>query len=466
MKKAYILLMVLLVTLCLQPLTARAAEVTSYDTDLTAYLEVLSNERGMEVTKDDLEFVLSLYSESLADFDSVDGLKSFLGETIKADHSNLTSIYEKYSLNQTTLEELLSENGETLNDFIFLSELEDSVYFYSGNYDDEKETGFDEKLTAYLNEVSNIRGFTVTNEMLTANLTKYLTSLDAFDTVANLSDYLGDVIKADLSNLDTIYKDYSFTQESLETYLLASGKSLTDYIFVDDLETDILINGGYTFSYKYVMELFESIFPGITDKLGLTEEEYNRASEYFATLTDYYSSEDTQTKIIDLYDRFMNFATSLPDSKEDITLQDMAKLQSFYNEYEDILKLKFNFSIIKNGKKVPFTLNDMLGDMDLADAILNISIYTPSSEFLLDMNISADMFGDLLEEAESITDKLPLVTGNKADANKPVKTVKGGTLPKTASSQGSFILLGALLITAGGILLNRRKNNKDEKKAA
>jgi processed acidic surface protein len=130
MKKAYILLMVLLVTLCLQPLTARAAEVTSYDTDLTAYLEVLSNERGMEVTKDDLEFVLSLYSESLADFDSVDGLKSFLGETIKADHSNLTSIYEKYSLNQTTLEELLSENGETLNDFIFLSELEDSVYFY------------------------------------------------------------------------------------------------------------------------------------------------------------------------------------------------------------------------------------------------------------------------------------------------------------------------------------------------
>ncbi|MDF2871811.1 MAG: hypothetical protein K0R05_3386 [Anaerocolumna sp.] len=76
------------------------------------------------------------------------------------------------------------------------------------------------------------------------------------------------------------------------------------------------------------------------------------------------------------------------------------------------------------------------------------------------------MFGDLLEKAESIPDKLPLVTGSKADANKPVKTVKGGTLPKTASSQGSFILLGALLITAGGILLNRRKNNKDEKKAA
>lgn len=468
MKKTGVILLALALLACLFPQTVKAAETEDFDTALTAYLGTLSEERGREVTKDDLEYVLTLYSESLTDFDSIEGLKDFLGEAVKYDYSNLTPLYEKYGLDQDSLTKLLADYGESLDDYIFVNELDDTLYFYQGGDETVQETGFEEKLAAYLNEISALRGFTVSREMISTNLSKYETDLSAFETVEDLKDYLGEVIQADLGNLDYFYDEYALTPEDINAFLSENNKTLNDYIFMDDLEYDLLYSETGTITYDYIMRYLESEFPGITDKLGLTEDEFTAASNYFNSLKDYYSSEDTQNKMLDLLYRLQTLLENLPESDKDVTVDQLMEFQNLYQEMQDILKIKLSYSFIQDGKKVPLTLADLMGNKNLENAVLNIAVYTENSEFLMDINISADMFGDVignLEDLDNIPGQ-PSDTSAGGNNNQPVKTVNGGKLPKTASNYAVFILLGGVSLLAGTAFYKKGKNDKNETKAA
>lgn len=467
MKKTGAILLVLALLACLFPRTVQAAEAEDFNTELTTYLEAIGNERGREVTKEDLEYVLGLYSESFSDFDSVDGLKDFMGEVIKADYSNLNTIYEKYGLTMDTLTKVLSDNGETLDDYIFLNELEDTLYFYDGEEEITQEAGFDEKLTNYLNEISAVRGFTATPEMIEAMLNRYEVTSKDFETVEDLKDFLGDVIQADLSNLDYFYEEYSLTPDDINAFLNSSGKTIADYVFIEDLEFDLLYSNTGSITYAYLMSTLEEEFPGITGSLGLTEEEFNAANAYFNSLSDYYNSEETQNKLMDLLSRFGMLMENLQSTDKDVTIDQMMEMQSIYQELQDILKIKISYSLIQDGKKIPLTLADLMGKEDLENATLNITIYTDSSEFLMDIHISSDMFGTIIEDIGSLpgtnTDNGTTGSGTPAET---IKTVKGGKLPKTASNHMTLILLGGLSMLTGAVVLIKRKNDKNEAKAA
>lgn len=463
MKKAGVILLAFALIACLFPLSVKASETTDFSTDLTAYLTLLSEERGKEVTKDDIEYVLNIYSESLTDFDSVAGLKDYLGEAVKADYSNLTSIYEKYSLDQNSLTALLEDNGETLDDYIFLNELEASIAFYQDSKT-EQEAGFEDKLNTYLSDISAIRGFTVSRDSIEAFLSRYEMSLNDMETVADLKDFLGDVIKSDLSNLNYFQTEYGLSKSDIESRLGTINKTLNDYVFMDDLEYDILDNDDGKITYKYMMDMFEEYYPGITDKLGLTEEEFTKAYQYFTTLKDYYSSEETMNKMLTLMGRLQTLMESLPESDDKVTLSQINEMQDIYKEMQDILKIKISYSILENGKKVPLTLLDLINGKDLENAVLSVDIYTDSNELLMDFNLSADMFGELLEDVKDTP-----VTGTDSTGGKTistaVKTITGGKLPKTASNYTAMIIIGALLTVAGAALkLNRKKG--DEANAA
>src|SRR3954452_13961405 len=97
-----------------------AAQNTKFEQELAQYLKEASQERGFEVTKEDIEASLALYEDSLENYQSVKELADFLGEIIKADLSNLDFIYEEYDLNEDGLHQLLKENGEDINDYIFV----------------------------------------------------------------------------------------------------------------------------------------------------------------------------------------------------------------------------------------------------------------------------------------------------------------------------------------------------------
>ncbi|SHO50761.1 processed acidic surface protein [Anaerocolumna xylanovorans] len=465
MKKTGIIMLALVMLVCLFPLSVKASETEDFNTDLMSYLIQISNERGREVTKDDLEYVLNLYSESLSDFDSADGPKDFLGEVIKADYSNLTSIYEEYSLDKDSLTALLSDNGETLDDYVFLNQLDASISFYQGDGTVDQETGFEEKLTAYLSDISTIRGFTVSREMIESFLSKYEITFSMFESVDELKDFLGDVIKSDLSNLDYFNTEYSLSKEDIDSRLSTINKTLNDYVFIDDLELDILTNDDGGISYKYFMYMLEESYPGITKKLGLTEEEYTRTYQYFMSLKDYYTSEDTQNKLIDIMMRFQTLAENLPESNEAVTLNQLSELQSLYQDLQDVLKIKISYSVLENGKKVPLTLLDLMNGKDLENATISIDVYTDASEFLMDFSLSADMFGEVIGDVEKTPVTKPDSSGDKTTST-PVKTVTGGKLPKTASNYTIMILAGAFLVVLGTVLFKTNRKDGDETNAA
>jgi hypothetical protein len=131
MKRIGLLLLAFTMLLGFMPKTAMAAVNTYSEQDLTNYLVEVSNTRGFEVTKADINEALSLNDKSTSDFTSIEDLKGVLGDVIKSDFSNLEELYTKYNLDQDTLPALLSEYGDNLKDYIFVNELDTALGFYT-----------------------------------------------------------------------------------------------------------------------------------------------------------------------------------------------------------------------------------------------------------------------------------------------------------------------------------------------
>ncbi|MED4284858.1 processed acidic surface protein [Priestia megaterium] len=162
MKKWGMLVLSLLILFGMFPTMSLAAQSKTFDIDLSTYLKEVSEIRGSEVTKDDIEYALYSFDETLSldDFKTIEELKDFLGEPIASDLHNLNSIYMDYNLNEKSLKALLKENGLTIDDFIYEEDLYYAVYLYtegsvevSSNHLDETEKVSD------LEELSDLLGF-------------------------------------------------------------------------------------------------------------------------------------------------------------------------------------------------------------------------------------------------------------------------------------------------------------------
>jgi processed acidic surface protein len=87
---------------------------------------------------------------------------------------------------------------------------------------------------------------------------------------------------------------------------------------------------------------------------------------------------------------------------------------------------------------------------------LFMEIYNTNGGLLADLLLTADMFeSELIQETgKDIQDAEKIITQTPA-AKPPVRTIKGGELPKTATNHVGNTATG-LAITAAGILLFRR----------
>ncbi len=161
---------------------------TASKKSLDVYLKEISIERGFTITKEDIEFSLSLYDSYLEEFDTVEDLKEFLGDVIRKDGNNLKQIYDDYDIDQAALEETLNEFGETLEDYVFLDDLEMNIGFYLYILI-PRDPDFEQKLADYLKEATNIRGFQVTQTHIESSLALYGSNLNDFKTIDELSDF-------------------------------------------------------------------------------------------------------------------------------------------------------------------------------------------------------------------------------------------------------------------------------------
>ncbi|MGZ9816791.1 processed acidic surface protein [Peribacillus simplex] len=465
MKKLWTILVSFTLLISLFPQLASAAPSKNFEQELTKYLKEISLVRGFEVTKDDIETSLSFYDESINNFESIDDLKDALGEVIKADLSNLDTIYEDYNLTNESLIKLMRENGEELDDYIFIWDLDEAVYFYTEEGDFERDPNFDKELVNYLAKVSKERGFEVTKEDIEASLELYDFSTEEFESVEELSEFLGDVIKADLSNLDYFNEYYGMNKQALLQMLEENGEDINDYIYIDNLEETVwnLSDGALD------GEVAEDLLPIFEEELGLTEEELQRLEDHLMSLEDHLSNPETVKRLEELGNRMMAFEEF--DVATELTAEQIAEMASIYEELLSIFKLNISYSLVKSGSESPVSLLDLMKLEELKGANLKIAIYNTEGKFLADLLITGDMVdsdtltnagGQIKESAKEVQKTI-----EKAPVAKPVKqkisthtktehqTVKGAKLPNTASDYIPNALLGLCIILFGSLMYRK-----------
>lgn len=410
MKKLWTILVSFTLLISLFPQLASAAPSKNFEQELTKYLKEISLVRGFEVTKDDIETSLSFYDESINNFESIDDLKDALGEVIKADLSNLDTIYEDYNLTNESLIKLMRENGEELDDYIFIWDLDEAVYFYTEEGDFERDPNFDKELVNYLAKVSKERGFEVTKEDIEASLELYDFSTEEFESVEELSEFLGDVIKADLSNLDYFNENYGMDKQALLQMLEENGEDINDYIYIDNLEETVwnLSDGALD------GEVAEDLLPIFEEELGLTEEELQRLEDHLMSLEDHLSNPETVKRLEELGNRMMAFEEF--DVATELTAEQIAEMASIYEELLSIFKLNVSYSLVKSGSESPVSLLDLMKLEELKGANLKIAIYNTEGKFLADLLITGDMV-----DSDTLTNAGGQIKESAKEVQKPLK---------------------------------------------
>nr|WP_239558581.1 processed acidic surface protein [Peribacillus deserti] len=458
--------------LSLFPHLTMAAKQSDFEQKLDEYLKKVSGIRGFDVTREDIQVSLAAYDESLADYESVNELSQSLGTVIRKDLSNIKSIYEEHDLDEAGLVNLLQENGEVLNDYVFVYDLTDAIYTYmEGEF--VQDPNFEQDLEGYLAKISATRGFQVTREDLENYLETFEDSLDTFESVAELSEYMGDVIKSNLSNLDYFNEYYDLDKTSLLSLLKENGKDINNYVFMDQLEEDI-----WTFTEGELPEMdeeiAEDILPIFEEELGLTEQELENIEKHLTTLEDVLSDPVTMDRLDELAEKMMAFEDF--EVATEISPNEIAEMTAIYNEFLSIFQLKADYSLVKNGTETSLSILDLINMKELIDAKLKITLYTTGGDLLADLLISGDMVDsdtiiDAGEQVEESVEDVKQTVSNGGAASKvekpkhlqketfkkheSIQTVKGAKLPKTASDYIPNALLGLALAFAGFMMYRK-----------
>ncbi|MGG0341283.1 processed acidic surface protein [Priestia megaterium] len=345
---------------------------------------------------------------------------------------------------------------------------------------------FDADFNKYLKSVSQTRGFEVTKDDVEYSLSLYDDSLENYDTIADLEEFLGEPIAADLHNVQDVYADFDLDKTSLNALLKENGQSLDDYVYLDDLyeDVDFYLEGDDWYeddeSYdeedaSYDDELSEedlsSLLSFMQSELGLTSEELNRIEAHFTSLEDELSNEATLNRLDQLGERLAAFEDF--DTATELSADQIAELMSIYKEMLSIFRLDAKFSLVQGGNERPLSLTDLINLEELKNASLKISLYTTDGKFLADMVITGDMFNsDIITDTGKEVEKSAEAVAKPAQAQKPAvekkqepvkkqtngaiqKTVKGGKLPETASNYVTNTLIGLVLVAAGFVLFRK-----------
>jgi processed acidic surface protein len=446
----------------------------NFEQNLVDYLAEVSAKRGFEVTKEDIQKSLAIYKSSIEEFATVDELSDFLGTVIKADLSNLYNLYKEFDLDKDSLMQLLLDNDDDINNYVFYDDLVDVLYEYTF----EQEPNFEQNLVNYLAQVSQERGFEVTKEDINSFLASYDMSTDDFETVEWLSDFLGDVIKADLSNLDYFEENYDMDKQAVLDLLVENGEDINDYVYMNDLEETVWTY--YEGEYPGMGEdIADELLPIFEKELDLTKEELEKIGEYLLTLEDHLSSPETMERLENLGYRMMDFESEFEDFDQvsDLSPTQIVELASIYNELLSIFKLEASYSLVKDGAETPLSIIDVISLKELKGAKLKVVLSSIDGEFLADLIVTGELVDSdtVVDVGEQVVDSSEDVTETVTQSpvqqeieknmpvKKPVKThvkvpANGSELPDTATNNMNYLLVGFIIVLAGALLY--RKANK------
>lgn len=462
MKKLITLMLLLIAIIGLFPKSVMAE--TTFEEQLTQYLNEVSVTRGLTITKEDLQFTLSLYEESLEDFNSVTELKDFLGEVINSDYSNLNTIYDLYELDQTGMESILAENGDSIDDYIYLEDLSYAIYFYTEG-DVTQEPDFDTKLIEYLSYVSEIRGFQFIKDDLVELLDSYELLIEDFESVEELSDLLGDIIKSDLSNLSYFNENYDMDVQDILDLLSDNSLTIDNFIYMDELEEFIWTNSDLP---SGLTDLFSEILPYLMSELGIDDLEMNQLVLHMSSLEEHMSDPIVEARFLSLIERVSTLSEM--EITSNLTEDQINEIVSIYEEMLSLFKLKAAFYLIEDSVKTPLTLADLFTMTQLGNGVLGVSLYNTEGELLVDFTVSNDILESILSDLGGFVGNVEEEIIDMDDNKSPVvkqstnnKTIKGGDLPDTATNAASMALVGVILMFSGAFLIWKGKMRQNDK---
>ncbi|MFD1706472.1 processed acidic surface protein [Siminovitchia sediminis] len=212
---------------------------------------------------------------TLEDFDSVQEMINYLGDTIN--EQNLKALLDEYGLTQEELEQLFAENGLSLDDFIFIDDLDVEVYYLTS----DDTVSMDEEIALAL-----LSEFGVTEEegqRLADHLMKVMENADSeafltklLDLEARLSafpefDSSSDLTPAQMVELLDIWEELlELFEVKVDYYLVKNGVetpvSISALLQMDTVdEADLLIkiyskDGQFLADLLITKEMFGSDF--------------------------------------------------------------------------------------------------------------------------------------------------------------------------------------------------------------
>lgn len=302
------------------------------------------------------------------------------------------------------------------------------------------------ELDAYLQEVSAERGWpTLTADEFNDYLNTYSLLEDGvneFETLDEMKEYLGEVISADLSNVEELSEYY---ETDVVKVLEENGDSVENYLYIDDLDFAVMDYIGY--DWEEEEEMFDEEFLGfLAETFGLTGEEVDRLVAHLEMLDEELSTPENEAKLEEIALRMMEFEEF--ESVSELTDDQVAELLYLTKELMTTLKLDGEIYLLDaDGNKTSISYQELIFMEDLKGYSVLVELYSAvDGEFLADFILTADMF-----DSEIITDtgKEIKETPVAAKPVKPAKTVNGAKLPKTAGFHAEYMILGAGMLALG-----------------
>lgn len=339
----------------------------------------------------------------------------------------------------------------------------------------------DEELEGYLNENN------ITIEQLDGYLDMFDSTLDEFDTLKELDEYvifLNEVAYDDITYLDLILEFFEVTHEELDALLAENNKSVSDFIFYEEL--DMYLWENYEWDLDWDEEWPEEpYYDGLFQEFGFTYKELDNLFNHLFKIVE--ADPNTVEKLSSLAERMEAFDGF--ESATELTAEEIAEMFSIGTALIDVLKLDAKFYLAKPGEQKSISFADLLDLKQIEGYDLLVVLYDLDGEELADFIITADMFnGQFLNEAGTEIDEA--VKGTEEAVNNPAptpaapaktkaekvekvaksepkkdntsskkvtKTVDGAKMPKTATDYPMYTFIGLGMTLVGFILFRRFK---------
>lgn len=268
---------------------------------------------------------------------------------------------------------------------------------------------------------------------LTEYLDLYDLTIEDFDTLEELRQFVGTPLNE--TNRQEILARHNLTLSELTALLEQYGDTLDDYRTVEDLDNAIEFYLDFGEELDNVSNIF-SLF-------GISDEEMDRLLLHLSTLDE----QVLEAKMIEVENRLL--AMDQFEITEELTQQEMQELAALWREMLQAFELQAKFFIQRDGQRTEITLEDLVADADLPLDTLVIEIYNLTSEFILDIQFSEELFDfPLLEEVADILVELPELANEHPFGEK---------MPKTASPYVLNMLVGFILASFAVLMFYRQR---------